>query len=69
MHLFVLLLFILLLNWEFNLYHHNFYVAASSTTLPHPHTGILIPFDGSPIGYNITNEENQRLLSGEPVSI
>ena len=43
-------------------------VEAGSKAKPHPHKGILEPFDGSHVPYSITPEQNKQLLEGKPVS-
>jgi len=40
---------------------------ASSDKKPHPHRGILKPYDGKQIGYTITNKEAETLNSGKPI--
>ena len=44
------------------------YCQAGSKSKPHPHQGHLQPYDGKHIAYNITQEQNQKLNSGQPVS-
>ena len=43
-------------------------VQAGSKSKPHPHQGHLQPYDGKHIAYNITQEQNQKLNAGQPVS-
>jgi hypothetical protein len=41
---------------------------AGSMSKPHSNQGILQPYDGKHISYNITAEQNNQLKAGQPVS-
>jgi hypothetical protein len=43
------------------------FVNASDKNKPHPHTGILAPYDGKHISYKITLEQNKLLDATKPV--
>ena len=43
-------------------------VDGSSKTQPHSNQGILVPYDGKHIPYEITSEQNKQLEAGNPVS-
>lgn len=47
----------------------SFSVFAGSKTKPHAHQGLLEPYDGRHISYNITVEQNEILELGQPVSL
>ena len=46
---------------------HIILVNGSSDKKPHPHRGLLQPFDGKPIPYSINENESFLLNSGKPV--
>ena len=44
-------------------------VLGGSKKKPHSHQGSLTPYDGKHIPYSISKAENEKLESGQPVSI
>jgi hypothetical protein len=44
-------------------------VHAGSKDKPHAHKGVLKPYDGRHISYNISAEQNRKLMAGDPVSL
>lgn len=45
------------------------FVRASDPTQPHYHGGLLIPYDGSFIPIELTNNDKAKLKEGEAVSV
>lgn len=42
---------------------------AGTKSKPHSHSGLLTPYDGKHIPYEISLEQNLKLVAGEPVII
>jgi hypothetical protein len=58
----------MLIFWLIRLFGFISLVLAATKDKPHPHNGVLQPFDGKHISYTITAEQNKKLNSGKPVS-
>jgi hypothetical protein len=43
-------------------------VGASTKKKPHGHKGVLEPFDGKPIPFKVTRDQETKLAKGETVS-